>query len=112
MACFSFGEVTRDIDDLSCERLGAGLVGFLFSCGEDRNIQTEHPLFSVGVFFGLSGDQRPRRPLVQHGQGHRGYRYGLIVCMCEPSYLCRVLFARAPVVGLGFFVSVKTGFKP
>ena len=27
--------------------------------------------------------------------------------MGQPSYLCSVLFARAPVLGLCFFVSVK-----
>jgi len=29
--------------------------------------------------------------------------------MGQPSYLCSVLFARAPVLGLCFFVSVKCG---
>ena len=28
--------------------------------------------------------------------------------MAQPSYLCSVLFARAPVLGLCFFVSVNT----
>ena len=27
--------------------------------------------------------------------------------MGQPSYVCRVLFARAPVLGLCFFVSVN-----